>query len=388
MIKAIEYCDNVFDGTHSTPKPLKSGKPLVLSKNILNEKLDIENLYYISKNDFNEINKRSQVSQWDILFSMIGSIGNIYLENSENIEYAIKNIGVFSCKNEKKAKYLYYYLKSPLAKTIVKNYLVGAVQKFLPLSFLRNFPVPEYDEKKYQLIKILSSLDNKIELNKKINNELENLAKMIYKYLFVQNEDKKWEKKKLIELGELKNGINYKKANIIGEEIKIVNVRNISASSMFIDVKNLDKIIISNKEIVKYFLDENDIIIARSGVPGETRIIEKTEEKIIFCGFSIRFRLDNKMLKSYLYFALKQNEEMTRKKSSGSIMPNISQDSLKDISIMIPPTLILQKFNKIVSSIFSNIIKNQQENACLAKLRDFLLPLLMNEQVKMKNVYK
>jgi type I restriction enzyme S subunit len=246
-----------------------------------------------------------------------------------------------------------------------------------------NFPICNFDLPTQSAIAhVLSFLDDKIELNNKINKELENLAKTIYEYWFVQNADKRWVKKKLNELGEFKNGANYEKANKVGENVKIVNVRDISASSIFIDVENLDEIILQKNEIGKYLLDENDIIFARSGIPGAIRLIEKTEGNIIFCGFSIRFRLNDRKLKEYLFFVLKQNEEFAKNKSGGSIMPNISQDSLKDILITIPPSPILQKFNKTVSPIFSAIIKNRQENNYLAQLRDFLLPLLMNGQVK------
>lgn len=79
MISAMEYCKNVFDGTHDSPKPSAAGFKLLTSKHILNNKLDKENAYFISENDYDSINKRSKVRKWDILFSMIGTVGNIYL---------------------------------------------------------------------------------------------------------------------------------------------------------------------------------------------------------------------------------------------------------------------------------------------------------------------
>ena len=185
-IKAIEYCESIFDGTHDTPKPTQEGLPLITSKHIIDGELILKDAYNISLENYNDINKRSKVSQWDILFSMIGTVGNVYIEKSKNINYAIKNIGVFSCKNEKKAKFLYYYLQSPYAKKIITSYLNGAVQKFLPLGKLRNFPVLQYTRDKESIADILSLIDEKIELNNKINSELENMAKTLYDYWFVQ----------------------------------------------------------------------------------------------------------------------------------------------------------------------------------------------------------
>jgi len=138
---------------------------------------------------------------------------------------------------------------------------------------------------------------------------------------------------------------------------------------------------LSRNEIEKYLIDADDIIFARSGVPGAIRLIERTEENVVFCGFAIRFRLYDKNLKDYLFFPLKQHEEFSKNKSGGSIMPNITQDNLKDIFVSIPPPDLLARFNKAVTPVFAQIIKNRQESAQLARLRDFLLPLLMNGQV-------
>ena len=187
-IKAKDYCKKVFDGTHDTPKPTEVGMPLITSKHIAPFTLLFDDAYKISIEDCNNINKRSQVSQWDILFSMIGTIGNLYLEKSEEIKYAIKNMGVFSCGNKEKASFLYYYLQSPIAKQHIQSCLNGAVQKFLPLGALRDFPVPAYSDEYNKLTKVLSTIDDKIELNNKINKELEQMAKTLYDYWFVQFE--------------------------------------------------------------------------------------------------------------------------------------------------------------------------------------------------------
>lgn len=152
MISAMEYCKNVFDGTHDSPKPSAAGFKLLTSKHILNNKLDKENAYFISENDYDSINKRSKVRKWDILFSMIGTVGNIYLVTEDNIDFAIKNMGVFSCEEEYEAKWLYYYLKSPYAQSYIKNYLNGAIQKFLPLNKLRDFPVPKFEENSKKML--------------------------------------------------------------------------------------------------------------------------------------------------------------------------------------------------------------------------------------------
>ena len=188
MIKASEYCVNVFDGTHDTPKPAEFGYKLLTSKNILSGRLDKDNAYYISEEDYHTINQRSQVKQWDILFSMIGTVGNVCLIADSTIDFAIKNMGVFSCGEEYKAKWLYFYLQSPYAQKIISNYLNGAVQKFLSLQMLRDFPVPAFTPLSKSIVDVIWNLDEKIQLNNAINAELEVLAKTIYDYWFLQFE--------------------------------------------------------------------------------------------------------------------------------------------------------------------------------------------------------
>jgi len=91
-VKLGEVCD-VRDGTHDSPKEFDFGYPLVTSKHIKNRRVDLSETYLISEADYEQINKRSKVDKWDILFSMIGTVGEIaFVKNNE--KYAIKNVGL------------------------------------------------------------------------------------------------------------------------------------------------------------------------------------------------------------------------------------------------------------------------------------------------------
>jgi type I restriction enzyme, S subunit len=128
----------IRDGTHDSPKQTTSGRPLITSKHILDGRLDIDNAYLISENDFNKVNQRSKVDKGDILFSMIGTIGLIYLEISETIDYAIKNIGLFkTSQNPDWEIYTYLWLKSPIGRQFIDEHKSGSTQEYVkwpPLS--------------------------------------------------------------------------------------------------------------------------------------------------------------------------------------------------------------------------------------------------------------
>ncbi len=129
----------VRDGTHDSPKQTTTGKPLITSKHILDGRIDIANAYLISKNDFNKVNQRSRVDSMDILFSMIGTIGLIYLEQSEDIDYCIKNIGLFKASQSQDwAYYTYLWLKSPIGRQFIDEHKSGSTQEYVSLGSLRN----------------------------------------------------------------------------------------------------------------------------------------------------------------------------------------------------------------------------------------------------------
>ena len=145
---------DVRDGTHDTPKYVQDGIPLVTSKNLCDGKIDFSTCKFISEADHNKISARSNVEYNDILFAMIGSIGNPVLCEVEK-RFSIKNVALFkNISNMHYMKYLYYYLLH--AQSTMKKKAAGAVQSFVSLTFLRTFliPIPPLEEQKRIVAKI------------------------------------------------------------------------------------------------------------------------------------------------------------------------------------------------------------------------------------------
>lgn len=130
---------DVRDGTHDSPKQAESGFPLITSKHITSGVLDINDAYLISEDDYQKINKRSQVNQGDILLTMIGTVGLSYLVMQPTVNFAIKNIGLFRTSEVKQLKnYFYLLLKSPVMQGYLEARMVGTTQKYLSLKTLRS----------------------------------------------------------------------------------------------------------------------------------------------------------------------------------------------------------------------------------------------------------
>lgn len=150
---------DVRDGTHDSPKYVEySDYPLITSKNLTKNGLDFENVNYLAKKDYESINVRSFVDDGDILFAMIGSIGNPVLVNKTR-NFAIKNVALFKCSKKIYNKYLYYYLQS---QGDMSDKTKGGVQKFVSLKILRNYliPIPPLEQQK----KIVEKIEKCFEL--------------------------------------------------------------------------------------------------------------------------------------------------------------------------------------------------------------------------------
>lgn len=155
--KAINICEKVFDGTHDSPQYVSNGYPLVTSKFISNNNIDLINPQKISRIDFEKINLRSKVEKNDVLISMIGTVGLI-TRIKEEPNFAIKNIGVLRPKSELDSKYLLFYLQSNYCQNLISTQLSGSTQQYLSLEKLRNLDIlyPINDEYKQHIVNIIS----------------------------------------------------------------------------------------------------------------------------------------------------------------------------------------------------------------------------------------
>ena len=163
-------CD-IRDGTHDSPKYIKNGYPLITSKNITNGYLDFNNINYISKEDFDKINKRSKVDKGDIIMPMIGTIGKPLIIN-ENIEFAIKNVALIKFNNSSYNNlFIKELLNSDYFYYIIKKNNRGGTQKFISLGDIRNILIPcipiELQNKFAEFVKQVDK--SKVELQKSID---------------------------------------------------------------------------------------------------------------------------------------------------------------------------------------------------------------------------
>ncbi|WP_114750033.1 restriction endonuclease subunit S [Pleomorphovibrio marinus] len=384
---ATDYCLKITDGTHDSPKRKAEGKFLVTSKHIKGRNIDFENAYLIDESDFIKINERSQVEQWDVIISMIGEYcGFTYVERNSEIDYAVKNVGLFKAGSKVKALWLHYFLNSPMGKMILDVNKSGSSQPYISLGALRNLPIldPSEDEKK-SILAILSSLDDKIDLLHRQNQTLEQMAETLFRQWFVEESDEGWENKKLKELVNIGIGRTPPRKEFhwfskLITDVKWVSIKDLGDSGLFV----LDTSEYLTEEAVEKFnipiIPPDTVLLSFKMTLGRVAI---TTEHMLSNEAIAHFKFNEKtpFSKEFLYFYLKTYPYETLG-STSSIVTSINSGMIKDMEAIIPDDETLSKFENYVIDYFDKIKSNQTQIRTLTALRDTLLPKLMSGEVR------
>lgn len=395
-VTATEYCSKIADGTHDSPKRQNFGKYLITSKHIKGHSIDFDNAYFISEDDYQKIIKRSKVDKWDVIISMIGEYcGFCYVEDSNFTDYAVKNVGIFKVGERIKSLWLYYYLTSPDGKAQLKSIRAGSSQPYISLGALRDLiiPVPSIEKMK-EIVSILSSLDRKIELNNKINADLEEMAQAIFKNWFVDFEPFKDGKFVDSELGMIPEGW---KIGTLTDVIKLMPGGTPKTSEpLYWDNGTIP--FFSPKDVNGVYCFTTEKHITETGLnkcssnlyPKDTIFItcRGTVGKVCLTACDMAMNQSNYAIKAidgysqcYVFFLVKSVVERLIKKSNGAVFSAITSKDF-DEEILIPSQKAVEDFTNVIDGFFRRIFTIGTENSRLSLLRDTLLPRLMSGELE------
>lgn len=390
------------------------GIPFYRSKEIIEKSNgnDISTELYISKERFNELkNKFGVPKQGDILLTSVGTLGVPYVVKDE--EFYFKDGNLTWLKNFKSDcfnKFIYYWLLSVYGKNQINSRCIGSTQKALTIDTLKKFDItmPLLQEQKF-IAHILSTLDEKIEINNQINKKLEEMAQAIFKQWFVDfdfpNEDGEPYKSSGGEMIESEMGMIPKGWEVVElDDVCYFNNNTYSAKDKFSFINYLD-----TSNITENKVDAIQKIDCNSGkVPSRAkrRVIEDSivystvrpnqlhygiikhpvKNMIVSTGFVV---IDSKFdyLKSDLIYLWLTQKDVTKKlqaiaETSTSTYPSIKPSDIKSIKIIIPNRRNLDFVSTLFSELYLYIDTLNNENKKLSALRDTLLPKLMSGEIR------
>ena len=396
--KAKDFCTSVTDGTHDSPKPKSFGHYLITSKHLKDNRIDYSTANLISEEDYQKVIQRSAVEQYDILFSMIGTIGNVVQVKLEQVDFAVKNMGIFKMGKEPlKSYWLYYWLKSDFSKEYINQRLAGSTQSYLTLDSLRNYPILyPGDHLANKIISILKSLDDKIENNRKINENLEQQAQALFKSWFVDFEPFRDQPFVESELGMIPEGWRVENLDnlcsfisrglspkykdntdqwVLGQTCVRNNIVTLTNARTHEPKANTEK-------KVKQW----DTLINSTGIGslGRVGIVYFDKDNIAFDSHLTVVRSKDELYKHYIGRNLLMRQLEIENMAIGSTgQTELPKESVKTMQLIVPDKASVQRFNKFIEPIALRMYQTYDENNNLSHLRDTLLPKLMSGEIKL-----
>ncbi len=344
-------------------------------------------LQYVSDTIFPSI-KNYTIDAGQVYISIVWTIGLIGIVPEDlHLASLTENCAKLEIEKTIDAKYIMYYLRSPIGQDEVMKNTVWAAQPKLPLWWIQNiqFPLPPPHEQQ-AIASILWSLDDKIEVLREQNRTLEKMGQVMFherfgKYDIEDELPEGWRVGKLGEVWEFKNWINYSRDDWWDKEYKVISVKALSSSHR-LDEQNIEVTKLESKKANNYLLDIWDIVIARSASPWSCILITNKIDSIVYSGFAIRLKPKDILRANYLFWLLRNDKEKIVNSWTWTIFININQQILINHEILIPDIEVLKQFDQQIETVTNKIISNNKEIQSLIKTRDSLLPRLMSGKVR------
>ena len=392
-------------GSGATPKGgrdsyLGGNIALIRSQNVLDFSFSKLGLAYINEVQAEKLSN-VEVYEKDVLLNITGdSVARVCIVPNNVLPARVnQHVAIIRGNDKVDYRYLLYYLQyiKPQLLSLSQG---GATRNALTKKMIEELEVkmPSKGSQK-EIVSILYALDSKIELNRRINDNLEQQTQALFKSWFVDFEPFRGGKFVDSELGMIPEGWNIQPISSIFNFQEGPGIRNwqyVNNGTKFINIRciNNDIINIQNANMISdeeaqgkyahFMLKENDIVISCSGTLGRKALVLKEYLPLCLNTSVIRFtpRINRQLgfLYGYLGSSLFLNKQIEL--ASGSVQANFGPIHLKGMSIAIPDNNVLNQFSDIVNSIIQKKKNIISESLRLTNLRDSILPKLMSGKIK------
>lgn len=384
-VRLGDVCSELSDGLHKAPKFIEKGEYIfVNAKNLYNGYiLDNDPTKKTSREEY--LKYKKPLGKHTILYSIDGTIGNIARYRGEKCVLG-KGACYLNCNPQiVESSYLYYQLQGPHFKSYIHLMSTGSTIKHISLKTMREyvFELPSLTDQR-RIASILSSLDRKIELNNKINADLEEMAQAIFKNWFVDFEPFKDGKFVDSELGMIPEGWK------VGGLFDIAEIFDKKRKPLSGNVREkMDKIYpyygaTSCMDYVDdYIFDgiytligEDGSVVKENGLP----YMQYVWGKMWVNNHAHILQGKNGYSTEMIHALL----SITNIKFlvTGAVQAKLSQGNMQKILVAIPPKNVLEEIRPVIDNLYSKIRINTDENSRLSLLRDTLLPRLMSGELE------
>ena len=388
-VRLGDVCSELSDGLHKAPKFIEKGEYIfVNAKNLYNGYiLDNDPTKKTSREEY--LKYKKPLGKHTILYSIDGTIGNIARYRGEKCVLG-KGACYLNCNPQiVESSYLYYQLQGPLFKSYIHLMSTGSTIKHISLKTMREyvFELPSLTDQR-RIASILSSLDRKIELNNKINADLEEMAQAIFKNWFVDFEPFKDGKFVDSELGMIPEGWKVGRLEDIAEitmgHSPAGNSLNENREGMMFYQGSSDfgfrfpSIRVFTTE-PKRLAVANSVLFSVRAPVGDINVAK--EECCI--GRGVASNKSKSSHDSYLFYTMKSLHKLFDSfDGEGTVFGSINKKTLSAIQILLPSEGIVEQFNDVASSFDNRIRCLSEESSRLSLLRDTLLPRLMSGELE------
>lgn len=396
--RLIDILDTLIDYRGKTPRKTTSGIPLITAKIIKNGRIETPT-EFIAIEDYESWMVRGFPKVGDVVLTTEAPLGEVAQLDNEHVALAQRVVTLRGKSGVLNNTYLKYYLLSNVGQQRLKARETGTTVTGIKQSELREVLVdcPPYDIQ-IKIASILKSLDDKIEVNKRLNDNLLQQAQALYKSWFIDFEHFKDGGFEKSEMGMIPKGWSVgtflenievmpggtpstsKEEYWKDGEIPFFSPKDVSGVYCFDTEKHITKLGLNNCS--SHLYPKDTLFITARGTVG----------KLTLAGVDMAMNQSNYALvakktvgKYYLYLLTQTLVAILLKKANGAVFSAITTKDLKEPTIM-PPTSVIVNFENRVTPIFAKIHKTSIESYRLAQLRDALLPRLMSSVLKISDL--
>jgi type I restriction enzyme S subunit len=369
----------------------KQGTPIIKVNNIISGLKSITDLDCTTEQISSKY-ERTKLRGGELIISVVGTIGKTAIVPKSfagcNLVRATAMIDIPDLQI---AKWVKYYLDSPNGQAYIHQNLNTTVQPTLNIKSLSEMPIPFYSDAQMQrMIAVLESLDDKIELNNKINENLAQQAMTVFRSWFVDyipyggTAPKEWRNVILDNITSLvMRGIAPKYSN--DSDQTVINQKCIRNHMIDLSLARTH----TPKAINEKWLQYGDLLINSTGTGtlGRTAQVWFKPKNLTVDSHVTIVRPAKENLIFYIgLWGISHEKEIESLHTGSTGQTELPRDRVKAMELLLPDDVALNRFHSIIAPLAASIVSNQEENLRLAELRDILLPKLMSGEIDIGDV--